>query len=100
MSDLISRQTLLEDLQSMGKETDNIGRYIDMIMLYEVLIPVKYQPVAYDVDKVLEQLKELAKEHEYKVMGNPDTYSEYNEAWEACCDMAIEIVKRGGINEV
>lgn len=52
------------------------------------------QSTAYDVDKVLEQLEELANEHKYKVTGNPDTYSEYNEAWESCADRAIDIVKR------
>ena len=52
-------------------------------------------PTAYDVDEVVEQLEELSKEHPYKVPGEPDTYSQYNEAWEDCSGRAIEIVKGG-----
>ena len=33
----------------------------------------------------------------YKVIGQPDTYSQYNEAWRDCMDRVINIVKRGGV---
>lgn len=49
-----------------------------------------------DVNKVIKQLKELEKEHPYKVIGQPDTYSQYNEAWRDCMDRVLSIVKRGG----
>ncbi len=52
---------------------------------------------AYDVDKVIEQLEELEKEHPYKVIGQPDTYSQYNEAWQDCIDRVIGIVRKGGV---
>lgn len=65
-----------------------------------VVIAVKNASTAYDVDKVLKQLEELANEHPYRVQGDPDTYSQYNEGWGDCCDRAIDIVERGGINEV
>ena len=57
------------------------------------------QPTAYDVDKVIEQLEELEKEHPYKVIGQPDTYSQYNEAWQDCMDRVLGIVKRSGEQE-
>lgn len=62
----------------------NIKRYIDA------------QPTAYDIDKVMEQLEKLEKEHPYKVIGQPDTYSQYNEAWQDCMDRVLDIVKKGG----
>ena len=54
---------------------------------------------AYDIDKVVGQLEELEKEHPYKVIGQPDTYSQYNEAWQDCIDRVIGIVKRSGEQE-
>lgn len=30
--------------------------------------------------------REIASEHPYKIVGNPDTYSQYNEAWQDCAD--------------
>ena len=54
------------------------------------------QPTAYDIDKVVEQLEKLEKEHPYKVIGQPDTYGQYNEAWQDCMDRVLGIVKRGG----
>lgn len=55
------------------------------------------QLTAYYIDKVIEELEELEKEHPYKVIGQPDTYSQYNEAWLDCIDRVIEIVKKGGV---
>ena len=54
------------------------------------------QLTAYYIDKVIEELEELEKEHPYKVIGQPDTYSQYNEAWQDCIDRVLDIVKRGG----
>lgn len=48
-------------------------------------------------NNIIKQLEELAEEHPYKKIGEPDTYSPYNEAWENCCDRAMGIVRRGGI---
>ena len=60
---------------------------------------IKDQPTAYDKDKVIEQLVELEKEHPYRVIGQPDTYSQYNEGWCDCIDRVIGIVMKGGRNE-
>lgn len=42
-------------------------------------------------------MEKLEKEHPYKVIGQPDTYSQYNEAWQDCMDRVLDIVKRGGV---
>ena len=49
------------------------------------------------LEDIVEQLEELAEEHPYKVIGEPDTYQDYNQAWEVCSDRAIEIVKGGAV---
>ena len=59
----------------------NIKRYINA------------QPTAYDIDKVMEQLEAVEKEYPYKVIEQPETYSQYNEAWQDCIDRVIGIVK-------
>ena len=53
------------------------------------------QPTAYYIDKVIEELEELEKERPYKVIGQPNTYSQYNEGWQDCIDRAIGAVKKG-----
>lgn len=45
-------------------------------------------------DLIVARLEELAEEYPYKVAGNYDTYGPYNEAWETCCDRAIQIVRK------
>ena len=49
----------------------------------------------YFAKRIIKQLEALAMEHPYKVVGEPDTYSQYNEAWSNCCDRAEQIVKGG-----
>ena len=41
----------------------------------------------------MEQLEELRWEHPYKQIGNPDTYSQYNEAWQDCLDRVESILE-------
>ena len=60
---------------------------------------IKWQGENHDWTKVIEQLEEVEKDHPYKVIGQPDTYSQYNEAWQDCMDRVIGIVKRGGVEE-
>lgn len=47
------------------------------------------------VDELLKQLEVVEKEYPYKVVGQPETYSQYNEAWQDCIDRVIGIVKGG-----
>ena len=86
MSRLIDADKLLEELKE----------YHPLSLSYGILSDIEYFPTAYDIDKVIEQLEKLEKEHPYKVIGQPDTYSQYNEAWQDCMDRVLGIVKRGG----
>ena len=89
MGRLIDADKLLEELR----------QYHPLSLSYGILSDIEYFPTAYDVDKVMKQLEELEKEHPYKVIGQPDTYSQYNEAWQDCMDRVLGIVKRGGVKE-
>ena len=86
MSRLIDADKLLEELRE----------YHPLSLSSGILSDIEYFPTAYDIDKVIEQLEELEKEHPYKVIGQPDTYSQYNEAWQDCMDRVLGIVKGGG----
>ena len=86
MSRLIDADKLLEELRE----------YHPLSISYGILSDIEYFPTAYDIDKVIEQLEKLEKEHPYRVIGQPDTYSQYNEAWQDCMDRVLGIVKRGG----
>ena len=86
MSRLIDADKLLEELR----------QYHPLSLSYGILSDIEYFPTAYDIDKVIEQLEKLEKEHPYRVIGQPDTYSQYNEAWQDCMDRVLGIVKRGG----
>lgn len=47
-----------------------------------------------ELEKILE---EIEAEHPYKVPGNPDTYSQYNEGWQDALDRVrgkIECIKK------
>ena len=85
MSRLIDADKLLEELRE----------YHQLSLSYGILSDVEYFPTAYDADNVIEQLEKLEKEHPYKVIGQPDTYSQYNEAWQDCMDRVLGIVKKG-----
>lgn len=86
MSRLIDADKLLEELREYHPLSISSG----------ILSDIEYFPTAYDADKVVKQLEKLEKEHPYKVIGQPDTYSQYNEAWQDCMDRVLGIVKRGG----
>ena len=43
--------------------------------------------------KLIEAIEKIAEEYPYKIAGKPDTYSEYNMAWEYCCDRIIQEIK-------
>lgn len=89
MSRLIDADKLLEELRECHQ----------LSISYGILSDIENFPTAYDVDKVVKQLEELEKEHPYKVIGQPDTYSQYNEAWQDCMDRVLGIVKGGGEDE-
>lgn len=46
-----------------------------------------------DKEKILDFCEELYKEHPYKVQGEADTYSQYNEAWKDCLDRVTSFIE-------
>lgn len=93
--ELISKKALLKEIDEVIAQY-NWKEYVILDILHCARDMVFDQPTAYDIDKVIKQLEELEKEHPYKVIGHPDTYSQYNEAWQDCIDRVLDIVKRGG----
>ena len=96
-NELISKKSLLKEIDEVIAQYNWKEYGIIMDTLDCVRDMVFDHPIAYDTDKVIEQLEELEKEHPYKVIGQPDTYSQYNEAWRDCIDRVLNIVKRGGV---
>lgn len=45
------------------------------------------------LEKILQEIVELEKEHPYKIFGFPDTYDKYNEAWQDCLDRVENIIR-------
>ena len=43
--------------------------------------------------KLIEALQEVERRFPYKVAGKPDTYSEFNMAWESCMDCVFSAVE-------
>lgn len=82
MSDLISRRALLEDMRNTITESSDTLDWINLI---------NKQPIAYDVDKVVKQLK-----NSYDACDYCKRKDECNE-----CQIGevIEIVKGGGRDE-
>lgn len=66
----------------------------------EILEKIDEQPTAFDLDKVVEQLKELKMRYFLTIANTGDAYKDC--AYENVAntiDKAIEIVKGGGVNE-
>ena len=81
MSRLIDADKLLEELRE----------YHPLSLSYGILSDIEYFPTAYDIDKVIEQLKKLIDDKVGFLRATPET----NGYIQAIND-AIEIVKRGG----
>lgn len=82
MSDLISRDALLEDLRSTITEQSDTLDWINMI---------NRQPTAYDLDKVVQQLEDRS------TLSRPVGWTKSYEI--ITLDAAVEIVKGGGADE-
>ena len=112
MSRLIDADKLIEDIEKLNLELFEEFKCADsgvmkitsnaqMYIICESVLPrIKEQPTAFDVDKVVEQLKEQA---ELKLQEGlkeiiPVKARPYLEAHNSYYE-AIEIVKRGGIDE-
>ena len=94
----------LIDADKLIEEINNLGwRLYDTLTLKGLSIAletIKEQPTAFDVDKVVEQLEEKSKMNLKKGLIEvlPDEARPYLKAVESF-DKAIEIVRRGGIDE-
>lgn len=95
--ELISKKSLLKEIDDLIAQYNWEEYGIIMDTLDSVRDMVFDHPIAYYINKVIEELEELEKEHPYKVIGQPDTYSQYNEAWQDCMDRVMGIVKKGGV---
>ena len=95
--ELIGKELLLKEIDEVIAQYnwEDDGVIMDILMCIRDM--VFDQLIAYDLEYVIEQLEELGKEHPYKVIGQPNTYSQYNEAWQDCIDRAIGIVKKDGV---
>lgn len=85
MSDLISRKALIERLGELGwLEPNEDDREIKLVGI------IKQMPTAYDVDNVVKQLEEAKETH--------DDECGFDDFEFLDCDIAIDIVKGGGLN--
>ena len=95
--ELISKELLLKEVDEVIAQYNwaEDGVIMDTLMCIRDI--VFDQPTTYDIDEIIEQLEKLEKEHLYKVIRQPNTYSQYNERWQDCIDRGRGIVKRGGV---
>ena len=98
MGDLISRSYLIERIKGFTNISSEYFKNPELL-----LDVIENQPTAYDVEKVVGELKkekEIHTEH-YNISLYKD-YPEVKRRYEQnCCviDKAIDIVKRGGVDE-
>ena len=88
MSDLISRSELIKHFEAIQQQENVVG--LEFIAMID---EIKEQPTAYDVDKVVVNLEQLAD------ASNDHMYESYFEGKEDGIREAIEIVKQGGASE-
>ena len=89
MSDLISRSQLLKEIETWGGCVEALHEYIQNM------------PTAYDVDKVVEQLKTARDGYstaQLMTATNDELVKRFI-AKEKAMNLAIKIVKAGGTNE-
>ena len=95
MGRLIDADKLLEETRKDRDYAEKNG-FLDMYYERQVLIDrIEAQPTAYDVDKVVKKLEELADKSykAYCIAFNSEDRAEYD-----AYTNAIEIVKGGGVN--
>ena len=107
MSDLISRSELIKHFEAIQQQENVVG--LEFIAMID---EIKEQPTAYDIDKVVEEIKILKEEalDEYNMgeynldnnIGNSISENYRKDMNEGKCfayDEAIEIVKQGGVSD-
>ena len=97
---LIDADKLLEETRKDRDYAEKNG-FLDMYYERQVLIDrIESQPIAYDVDKVVEELEELKMRYFLTIANTGDEKSDF--AYENvgnALDKAIEIVKHGGVSD-
>jgi hypothetical protein len=85
---LIDSDKIIEHLEKVRKESASL---VDVAHIIGFQSVIDAQPTAYDVDKVVKQLKERSKEFNsgLRLHGKPE---------DILTDEAIEIVKAGGMD--
>ena len=87
MSDLISRSELIKVLKDRATNEAIMGYMTAYDVTNSIIDEVEEQPTAYDIDKIVEELKKI----EQHCLDMSDWQGQ-----SAICD-AIEIVKQGGV---
>lgn len=93
MSDLISRSALIKKLESMSSDND-VRNNSHQFTYKELVYIICNQPTAYDVDKVVEELKEKLTCEDCGTCGYCQNTWCPMELLDA--DEAIDIVRKGG----
>lgn len=100
MSDLISRSALIGEINMWAMQCNAID---SIVMLQAVVDVIEKQPTAYDVDKVVEELEdklyESSSAHAEAVMGMCGVSASGYSGEISAYGKAIEIVRKGGVNE-
>lgn len=90
MDDLISRSALISRFKQLqGSDT------LANMFVSDVIKEVKKQPIAYNVDKVVEQIKGWSVKQHMPIANGSLGYVEYEVV---NSDKAIELIKAGGVN--
>lgn len=92
-NDLISREKLIDSLNLCGCYKHENPKAYDTLMLYEILQAIEDQPTAYDVDKVIKDIKINHKE----LVISKELYATNEVAYHMMLYPVIDIVKRGGV---
>lgn len=90
-NDLISKSALINRFKQL-KGSDNLAN----MFVVDVINEIKKQPTTYDVDKVVEELKEWSFEAEIVIPGS-DGYDDTANREIICTGNAIDIVRKGGV---
>lgn len=94
MNDLIKRSDVEKMLSSIGgcDATEEWERGWDEAIDTALNELRKVKAADRWIQPILEGLENIAKKHPYKVIGNMDSYSQYNEAWQDCIDCVERMI--------
>lgn len=89
-----------DELKTQLYESIMVNEDMDCLDFLRVESLIDAQPTAYDVDKVVEQLREQQEKLETDIFAreSDNWYGQYCNGIHEGIDKAIEIVKAGGIN--